>query len=229
MQSSGGTKRRRPSNRHVKTSKALSWVLRHGAPTMGLDMGTDGYVPLDQLLQNSHPRLRDLTEESIREVVATNDKQRFSLRQRDGGFWYIRANQGHSIDSIDPYQLLTPINPEDLGSITVIHGTYSEPWSRHISTEGLSKMGRTHIHFAKGMPSEQGVISGMRKSCDIYIHVDGAKCAKNGVEFFESSNGVILTAGVDNKGILPPLYFSCVVARSGEILFGNENSDTSVA
>lgn len=211
-------KNQRSGKSVIRTSKTLSWVLRHQALTLGLDIGEDGFVPLDQLIHNSHPRLRDLTEDSIREAVVTNDKQRFTLQEREGGNWYIRANQGHSIDVIDPYKLLTPVNPEDLSSATIIHGTYSEPWSNHIATEGLSKMGRTHIHFAKGMPSDAGVISGMRKSCDVYIHINGEKCARDGIEFFESSNGVLLTDGLNNKGILPQSYFSHVMTRSGDVL-----------
>jgi len=224
----GGTKCNDHTNNNsdldVQTSKALSWALRHAAPELGLDMGSDGYVPLAQLISHPHRKLRGkMTYDKVLRVVASNDKQRFSLMVRNDNETFIRANQGHSISTIDPYQLLTPIDPRTLS--TIVHGTYMDPWMAHIQREGLSKMSRTHIHFAKGMPSDDGVISGMRSSCTVYIFVDGAKCADDRIEFWESANGVVLTSGVD--GILSPKYFSHVVARSGEVLLDHRPTPMS--
>lgn len=50
----------------------------------------------------------------------------------------------------------------------VVHGTFRKFWP-FIKEEGLKRMSRNHIHFAPGMPKEEGVISGMRGSCDIII------------------------------------------------------------
>lgn len=72
-------------------------------------------------------------------------------------------------------------------------------------------MSRNHIHFAPGLPKENGVISGMRGSCDIYIEIDMFAAIKDGIKFYISSNGVILTEGVD--GVLLPKYFKSVVHR----------------
>jgi 2'-phosphotransferase len=36
-------------------------------------------------------------------------------------------------------------------------------------------MNRNHIHMAHGMPGDDGVISGMRQRCNLYIHIDTAK------------------------------------------------------
>ena len=41
--------------------------------------------------------------------------------------------------------------------------------------QGLSKMNRTHIHFASGLPQDQQVLSGMRGDCEVYIYIDLAK------------------------------------------------------
>lgn len=71
-------------------------------------------------------------------------------------------------------------------------------------------MQRNHIHMATGMPSS-GVISGMRKSCEIVIHVDIALAMADGIEFFLSANGVVLTSGVD--GVLAAKYFKKVEDR----------------
>ena len=222
----GGRARGRHGSGDKALSHTLSWALRHSAPSIGLKMSSDGYVVLEDILTSSHPRFaqHSWTEADVRRVVVESDKQRFRLENRtvDGrdDVLCIRANQGHSIPNIVCSELLTPISAEELTSMdTIVHGTYREAWEKHIQTEGLSKMKRNHIHFASGLPDgDKPVISGMRKSCQIHIYIDGAKCAEDCVPFFRSDNGVILTAGVSG-GILPVKYIRKVVdAESGEIL-----------
>ena len=36
----------------------------------------------------------------------------------------------------------------------------------------FSKMNRNHIHCAPGEPGEDGVISGMRRTCQVYVYID---------------------------------------------------------
>ena len=97
----------------------------------------------------------------------------------------------------------------------VIHGTYFKFW-KLIANEGLKRMNRNHIHLAPGMPKQEGVISGMRGSCDVYIEIDLFKAIKEGIKFYISSNNVILTEGID--GTLPPKYFKKVVAKDGTVM-----------
>ncbi len=77
-------------------------------------------------------------------------------------------------------------------------------------------MNRNHIHFAPGVPKEEGVISGMRKSCDMYIEIDMAAAMKDGIKFYISTNKVILTEG--EEGVLSPKYFKKVTKVTGEEL-----------
>lgn len=47
----GGEDRpQRASGREVQVSKALSWILRHGAVELGLSLRSDGYVPVTEVL-----------------------------------------------------------------------------------------------------------------------------------------------------------------------------------
>ena len=91
-----------------------------------------------------------------------------------------------------------------------MHGTY-ERFMPKIETEGLKRMDRKHIHMTKGLPGS-GVISGMRASCEVYLYVDMAKAMADGIIFYESSNGVVLTEGID--GILPYKYIKEAVRKS---------------
>jgi len=210
-------------------SRALSWALRHHALELGLSILPDGYVPVEEIMSSTHRKLKGCTLKEIRKVVGTNDKQRFRLERKPKSEFYpgegegmilcIRANQGHSIKIINPEVLFTRLSPEELQSLPcIVHGTYEAPWGS-IAKSGLGKMNRTHIHFASGLPEADGVISGMRKTCTIYVFVDPIKCAEDGIEFFISDNGVILSAGVD--GTLPTSYFSHVTSTDGTLLLDN--------
>ncbi len=242
----------------VSISKALSWVLRHGAPSCGMAMSSDGYVPVNVILNSRNHRFASLQKkydwslQDIQEVVETNEKQRFRLSTRhiqvsrndnnnNSNLQYrfvkgvmdetsvsngyvirevlcIRANQGHSIPNIccdeKSLKLLTSSELEQMN--TLVHGTYYEAWENIKKSGFLSRMKRNHIHLATGLPSSSHVISGMRKSSQIYIYINTKKCAtENTIPFYQSDNGVILTPGIDD-GKLPIDYFLKVIdAKTG--------------
>lgn len=189
-------------------SKALSALLRHGAVREGLPMGRDGYALVCDVLD----RVRcPATVEMVLEVVATSDKQRFSLRGH-GESLEIRANQGHSLDFIDPDLLLTRIT--DASEVPVcVHGTRRRVFDSVIRHEGLCRMSRQHIHFAQGLPGDDGVISGMRKECSVLIFMNVKKMLADGIPLFVSSNGVLLSPGQGPRGMIPPEYFGHVEFR----------------
>jgi 2'-phosphotransferase len=234
-------KKERSQDELKNLSKALSWILRHAAPQLHLNMSPDGFIPVSALLSIKTRNLCSYAEDDVIQVVATNDKQRFRLDTKivkfgkkekgavrydfvencDGGgerVLCIRANQGHSIPSISSEELLSEIDPDELRSLTIIHGTNRNAWENHIRHEGLSKMKRNHIHFAAGMPGDEGVISGMRRQCQIHIYINGEACTKDGIPFYRSDNGCILTSGI--AGMLPCKYFKSVIdAKSGKEIF----------
>lgn len=109
---------------------------------------------------------------------------------------------------------LTPIL--DTESIDVIHGTYYNNW-KNIKKGGLSRMKRNHIHFAIGLPGNSKVISGMRKSAEVFIYINLKLAIADGVQFYRSINNVILSRGNAN-GIIEPKYFLKVCAVDGRAL-----------
>eukprot|EP00800_Vazella_pourtalesii_P004124 TRINITY_DN1437_c1_g1_i1.p1 TRINITY_DN1437_c1_g1~~TRINITY_DN1437_c1_g1_i1.p1 ORF type:complete len:188 (+),score=40.65 TRINITY_DN1437_c1_g1_i1:41-565(+) len=169
MATAGKHKSRYPESEEVKLSKLLSSILRHNFEKEGLKAQPGGYIYVEDLL--ALPKFKKYTFSKIEKVVTSNEKQRFSLMtETDSGRVLIRANQGHSIKGLDL----------DLVEVTsacnyplVIHGTYRRCIDA-ILAQGLSKMGRNHIHFATGMPGDDDVISGMRASCQVVIRIDMA-------------------------------------------------------
>jgi 2'-phosphotransferase len=236
-------KKSKPMSNLRPLSHSLSKVLRHTALEWGFKMTPDGYVPVKDILV--HPHFKKYSLQDIEEVVRTNDKQRFKLEEKPAINFNssycrdpsvsaknndhdddddnkmvlcIRANQGHSINFVDPDLLLQRLEPTELMKIpTVVHGTYMDAW-KSIQNQGLKRMKRNHIHFATGLPKDNGVISGMRKSCQVYIYIDAKKCAEDGVVFYKSNNGVLLTAGPKDEGTLSSDYFLRVTDSLGNDL-----------
>ena len=106
-------------------------------------------------------------------------------------------------------QLIGP-NKEDSNSVYsykhVVHGTSTKVLDL-ILQDGLCRMARNHIHMAIGLPGCDGVISGMRYSCDVVIDINLIKAVKSSdIRFYKSSNDVILSPGEGEKGILPAKY-----------------------
>ncbi|GJJ78664.1 2'-phosphotransferase [Entomortierella parvispora] len=209
----GGGRPRGADSPTVRLSKALSWLLRHNAAAQGVAIRPDGYVLIKDVL--AHSKFKGYSIPQIMEVVDTNDKKRFQvLSDEQGNPEWIRAVQGHSLQTVtDP-----GLEPLDASLIPdAVHGTMFSKWPL-IGAQGLNKMGRNHIHMAIGLLGTEGVISGMRGSCNLYIHIDTAKAIADGYKFYKAANNVILSDGKNGEGIIPPEYFSKVVRSNGEVI-----------
>jgi len=187
----------------VRLSKSLAWLLRHNAETEGFTFLDGGYLPVQEVLK--HPRFTGYTLADVEEVVRNCEKQRYSLVTGDAGQRLIRANQGHSIKTVE-VEMEEINNPDDVPK--VVHGTNFKAWNE-IQKSGLNKMKRNHIHFAAGELGSDGVISGMRKSAQVYIYIDVHKAMNDGIKFFRSANNVILSPG-NTDGVIDCQYFKSV-------------------
>jgi 2'-phosphotransferase len=178
-------------------SKTISFLLRHGAIEHNLKIDKQGYVEVKELLSNN--QLRNLSFEDLKYIVSTDTKGRFDLKL-DNDKYYIRANQGHSTkvgnilnDEEILEELIEPLN-------ICLHGTYKKNLDS-INKIGLCKMNRKHIHFTDSLTSK----SGIRSNCDAIIYIDMKKAMDDGIKFYKSKNGVILSSGIN--GIISPKYF----------------------
>ncbi|KAF4454592.1 hypothetical protein F53441_2935 [Fusarium austroafricanum] len=213
--------------REVQVSKALSKLLRHQAANAGIQLDDEGYAPLEAVLAWGPLQSLKVTLDDIQAIVSSNDKQRFALKPNpatnpsldaESTFptgYLIRANQGHSI-KLESAALLAPITLE-AGNVPerVLHGSFFYFWPRIIESGGLKPMSRNHVHCSTGTP-EEGVVSGMRKDAELIIEIDVEASLKDGVKWWLSDNGVLLTEG-DEQGILSTKYFKLVIGRRVDI------------
>ncbi|EFH56431.1 hypothetical protein ARALYDRAFT_483669 [Arabidopsis lyrata subsp. lyrata] len=187
--------------------RLLTRILRHMATELRLNMRGDGFVKVEDLLNlnlktSANIQLKSHTIDEIKEAVRRDNKQRFSLIDENGEL-LIRANQGHSITTVESEKLLKPIlSPEEVP--VCVHGTYRKNLES-ILASGLKRMNRMHVHFSCGLPTDGEVISGMRRNVNVIIFLDVKKALADGIAFYISDNKVILTEGID--GVVPVDYF----------------------
>ena len=169
--------------RLVIVSKYLSKHLRHQPERLGLRLAPGGWVEVDELLRACAWNGFPISREELDEVVARNDKKRFSFDQTGE---MIRANQGHSVE-ID-LQLSPSLPPEVL-----YHGTGHRKVEA-IMKEGLRKMSRHHVHLSTDI--QTAIRVGMRHGKPVVFAVDTVAMQEAGFLFFLSANGVWLVHSV---------------------------------
>ncbi|HBE16965.1 MAG TPA: RNA 2'-phosphotransferase [Cyanobacteria bacterium UBA11149] len=174
-------------NRLVKISKYLSYHLRHHPDKIGISLAPGGWVDVDELLDASRRDSFYISRTELNEVVAHNDKQRFSFDETDTK---IRANQGHSVE-ID-LQLSAAIPPDAL-----YHGT-GQKTVKSILQEGLRKMSRHHVHLSPDLATAKKV--GARHGSPVVFTINTLAMQRDNYTFYCSDNGVWLVDYV------PPEY-----------------------
>ncbi|WP_429452614.1 RNA 2'-phosphotransferase [Paraburkholderia sp. 40] len=164
---------------HIVLSRLLSKVLRHGPEMIGIRLDRQDWVSVDELIRaiertahnaNASKRLRTLptvTRDFILAVVATNDKQRFSLSP-DG--LRIRAAQGHSIGVDLGYAAKEP-------PAVLYHGTAWSNWT-NIAVEGLTAQTRHAVHLSTDVATATRV--GARHGQPLILVVDAGQMHADG-------------------------------------------------
>lgn len=195
------------SNRDVTISKALSYVLRHGAEKHNVAIDERGYIKVSDLLALQTFKSKKTTLEDITRVVDTNAKKRFALEERDGHL-YICATQGHLMARVDTGNL-QPLDSTSLPE-QIIHGTTQSALAKIRASGGLSRMGRNHVHCTDSV----NLTSGFRASSNALIYIDGPRSLQEGIKWYRSANGVVLTPG-NADGFVPCSCFCAVTDRAG--------------
>jgi putative RNA 2'-phosphotransferase len=159
---------------YIKISKFLSLLLRHSPVTIHLNMDKNGWVTIQELIDNAGKyKKMNLTIDTIKTVVETNDKQRFIISD-DGK--EIRANQGHSIP-VD-LELENTIPPDIL-----YHGTTGR-FVDSIMKEGLKPMKRQYVHLSRN--EETAAKVGQRHGNPVVLYIDAKRMYEEGHKFYLS-------------------------------------------
>ncbi|KAH8740102.1 hypothetical protein FG386_001763 [Cryptosporidium ryanae] len=235
---------------NIKNSKKLTWILRHGDPNAtGVKIRTDGFALVEDVLE----KFDNLSLKELINIVDNDEKSRFKLVNEDGKL-FIRANQGHSLSFIESEKLLSKVDSKSLKKMKekiVMHGTKLSKWE-NIKNTGLSKMSRSHIHFFsasnfkivnkhqryKDIDLNMKLDQVINKLCDykfqagirpssnvvIFIDITNPNFSKNGIEFFVSSNGVILSSGNDKGVIDSSMFLLCIDIEHGIELMNNTSN-----
>ena len=164
------------------TSKFLSLLLRHKPQLVGLQLDEHGWADVEDLIRRVN-RKRPLDLSTLEQIVATDDKQRYSF-SADGKL--IRTNQGHSI----PVDVeLAELEPPEI----LYHGT-SERFASSIREQGLIRKSRLYVHLSSDIDTATKV--GKRHGTPKIFLVESGKMFADGHKFFRSVNGVWLTEHV---------------------------------
>lgn len=188
-----------PGKRDVQISKALSYLLRHGAVKEGLPIDSNGFIPVAVLLRHNRLKSHKCTLEDIHRIVENNDKKRFQIIERrlenSEPEEIICATQGHSIATITPgSEVLEKISdPAELPD-KLIHGTSIPNLLLILRSGSIKKLRRNHVHLSPGVSGKDSqVVSGMRTSSNVHIELILGKPLLDQLQLFRSLNNVYLT------------------------------------
>lgn len=171
-----------------RVSKALSWLLRHGAIEAGVTMDAAGWVSV------SDARAWLKGDASLLEaVVAQNNKARFQL---DGE--RLRASQGHSLAG-------TPVTLAALEASWAVWEAQTSLWHgtsvgavEGIAREGILPVARSHVHLAAATDATVGKRAGVH----VLMEISPARLRGAGHTIWRSPNGVILVQKVPTDCIV---------------------------
>ena len=167
-------------NKLIELSRFLSYVLRHKPEALDLDMSTDGWVAVEELIDKMNKDGKDITFQILKMIVQQDDKKRYSFNEDESR---IRANQGHSIKiDLD----LKPITPPKY----LYHGTAARNIDS-IKEHGLLKRERHHVHLSENKDTAKRV--GARYGKPIILTILAGDMNNAGHTFYRSDNLVWLT------------------------------------
>ena len=165
-----------------KTSRYISYLLRHRPEAAGLTLDEHGWANTTELIE-CVSKTRHITMTLLEQIVSTDEKQRYAFNADKS---LIRANQGHSI----PVDVeLTPSAPPK----KLWHGT-AKKYVDSIDKNGLLSQTRLYVHLSADYQTAVSV--GRRHGEPVVYTVDSAQMYADGYIFYKSVNGVWLTKNV---------------------------------
>lgn len=175
----------------IRTSKFLSYVLRHRPDSIGIFLDRQGWASVPELLTKAGAAGIIITFSELKQIVTQNDKKRFLLSE---DATRIRAAQGHSIE-VD-LKLTVKAPPPVL-----YHGTVGK-FIASIRKQGLQPMNRHDVHLSPD--KETAVRVAVRRGKPVILVIETYPMVREGYQFRVSENGVWLIPEVLPKHIRFP-------------------------
>ena len=165
--------------RYINISKAVSYALRHNPSAFGLELDSEGWVSVGDLInalnkENSH---LDVTVASLCYIIDNSEKKRFEIKDNK-----IRATYGHSIEQKIEY---TPQKPPTV----LYHGTTHQAYRdiAGLSGAGLKPMGRQYVHLSSDIKT--AITVGKRRDPNpIVFAINAGLMYDEGVKFYHTGN-----------------------------------------
>lgn len=168
-------------NKTNQISKLLSYVLRHKPDEFNLTLDPEGWVSIDNLLDSLQKQGKTITREQLYEVVASNDKKRFTISADNLN---IRAAQGHSTSQVNIQY------PAQEPPAVLYHGTATR-FLASIKEQGLIAGSRQYVHLSADKETAHKV--GTRHGVPVILVIETQPLTQQGHYFYLADNGVWLT------------------------------------
>ena len=177
--------------KYQQLSKFLCYVLRHEPDEIHLIMDHEGFVNVEQLINNVNEYTSyNLDEDILKEIVDTDSKGRYEYT---GG--EIRCVQGHSIPWVDPKPTIK--EPPTY----LYHGTTMEAFESIKKDGEIKKMKRHAVHMQVDVSKATQSAKRWHSSDPVVLVIDAHAMYVDGYEFGVTKNNVWLTDHVPIKYI----------------------------
>lgn len=170
------------SDKMIKDSKYLSYLLRHHPEEAGCSIDNHGWVDVEILIENTKFTLQDL-----KEIIKKDSRYEFSKDRSK-----IRAFHGHSIPGIVCEEEVTP-------SDILYHGTSIDNKDKIFQSEFIKKQSRTWVHLSENLEDAKRI--GKRHGKPVVLLIDAKKMHEDGIKFYKTRDGVYLTDDISIKYI----------------------------
>ncbi len=171
------------ANNQEKTSKLISFWLRHKPEDANLEIDKFGWTNIEDILKALKEKSIDFSTNELIELNNSFDKVRWKLDLKNRK---IKATHGHSINIC---QELKPELPNEV----LYHGTASKNL-RGIIENGLKSGQRQYVHLSDNI--EIATEIGKRHGKSFIIEIDTKELLKDGWKFYKTEQNVWLTSDI---------------------------------
>lgn len=174
---------------YVELSKEVSYALRHAPWEYELELDSDGWVAVSQLLDSLQrsSKWADIQVEDLQKMIKVSDKKRHEIVDNK-----IRAFYGHSIPA--------KIHKEEKCPPKILYHGTSRRFIESIMNEGLLPKSRQYVHLSQDIKTAKQVGSRV-DSNPIILIIHSEKAYQEDVKFYYGHEMVWLADFVPSRFI----------------------------